>query len=564
MEGLKEEEASTSSPPPGSPSAPAVVQMVAKDEPELEGDRDGAKTPEMKVEAPEVRLNPELAEFEVPENIVDQIGELPQVQEYIVDLHRTIRSFKTATAALQQLHSGGSSSNGKGVLMPKKKKKIELVSTTTDESWVPGMSIADQVKEIAESAVQETGFVYQESLGLYYDSSTGYYYDQNTGLYYDGVNKTYYTCDDSTGVFSVYHQQQEKDPEEERREHWEQELERKKRELLTQVKKRNAKRKKEQKIEEEEGECSSDSEVESYDYYKRKKPTKEIQQAHHKLPSADEIDPCMRIIVQKTDVAKLKLGSLFIVTCTGGTLGREGSHHCITVPDLNVSKSHCNFSYDDCGYWITDSGSTNGTWLDKKKLKVHVPKQVMHGSILRVANTILLCHIHPGQETCGHCEPGLVQQPEAAATAAIPADKSKDYKGELLRLKRKFALSGVGETEASLAPGYVDRADRRRVTVGSQHHGEKTEAASVQAAVPQTNKGFKMLEKMGWKTGESLGKDGTTGITEPILVDKRADKTGLGLESIPLPPEMDRKDKRRQEAWNKARDRFLNIPEPPS
>jgi hypothetical protein len=45
-------------------------------------------------------------------------------------------------------------------------------------------------------------------------------------LYYDGVNKTYYTYDEPTGVFSVYHQQQEKDPEEVRREHWEQELER--------------------------------------------------------------------------------------------------------------------------------------------------------------------------------------------------------------------------------------------------------------------------------------------------------------------------------------------------
>ncbi len=34
-------------------------------------------------------------------------------------------------------------------------------------------------------------------------------------------------------------------------------------------------------------------------------------------------------------------------------------------------------------------------------------------------------------------------------------------------------------------------------------------------SIRSTNKGFKMLSKMGWKEGESLGKDGT-GLTEPV------------------------------------------------
>jgi G-patch domain len=140
----------------------------------------------------------------------------------------------------------------------------------------------------------------------------------------------------------------------------------------------------------------------------------------------------------------------------------------------------------------------------------------MHGSVLRVANTQLLCHIHPGQETCGHCEPGLLlQQPEVANELA--PEKSLTHKDELLRLRRRFALSGIPEPDGALASGYVDRADKRRVTVGSQHHGEKTEVASVNAAVPQSNKGFKMLEKMGWKSGETLGKDGVSGISEPVI-----------------------------------------------
>jgi len=47
--------------------------------------------------------------------------------------------------------------------------------------------------------------------------------------------------------------------------------------------------------------------------------------------------PCMRIITKETDLPKLKVGSLFLVTCIGGTLGREGDHS-VLVPDINVSK----------------------------------------------------------------------------------------------------------------------------------------------------------------------------------------------------------------------------------
>jgi hypothetical protein len=37
-------------------------------------------------------------------------------------------------------------------------------------------SLAEQVKEAAQSAMQLTGFVYEETSGMYYDYNTGYYY----------------------------------------------------------------------------------------------------------------------------------------------------------------------------------------------------------------------------------------------------------------------------------------------------------------------------------------------------------------------------------------------------
>jgi len=41
------------------------------------------------------------------------------------------------------------------------------------------------------------------------------------------------------------------------------------------------------------------------------------------------------------------------------------------------------------------------------------------------------------------------------------------------------------------------------------------------------NKGFKMLKKMGWKPGQSLGKR-SSGMLEPIAVTLKLDKSGLG------------------------------------
>lgn len=63
------------------------------------------------------------------------------------------------------------------------------VSTQTDElphnvlneqanvnSWKTE-SVEKVVKEVAEDAMKQTGFVYEATSGLYYDYNTGYYYN---------------------------------------------------------------------------------------------------------------------------------------------------------------------------------------------------------------------------------------------------------------------------------------------------------------------------------------------------------------------------------------------------
>ena len=49
----------------------------------------------------------------------------------------------------------------------------ERTNKEVEETW----SLAEQVKEAAQTAMQLTGFVYEETSGMYYDYSTGYYYN---------------------------------------------------------------------------------------------------------------------------------------------------------------------------------------------------------------------------------------------------------------------------------------------------------------------------------------------------------------------------------------------------
>lgn len=122
----------------------------------------------------------------------------------------------------------------------------------------------------------------------------------------------------------------------------------------------------------------------------------------------------MRIIVKKTSVPGLKEGSLHIVTYKGGSLGREGNHSII-IPDINVSKYHAKFTFDEskAQFFVTDVGSRNGTVLNGKRISSSKQEsealEVVHGSSLQIGSTTLLCHIHTGHQTCGHCEPGLIQ-----------------------------------------------------------------------------------------------------------------------------------------------------------
>lgn len=58
-------------------------------------------------------------------------------------------------------------------------------------------------------------------------------------------------------------------------------------------------------------------------------------------------------------------------------------------------------------------------------------------------------------------------------------NRSESHKKQLKNLRKKFGISAYDEKQPNLGPGYTDRAQVRRDTVGSQNPHEKTQVASV-------------------------------------------------------------------------------------
>ncbi|KPJ03949.1 Angiogenic factor with G patch and FHA domains 1 [Papilio xuthus] len=463
-----------------------------------------------------------------------------------------------------------------------------------DEEADKGKSIAEQVKEVAQSALNESGMVYVEAAGMYYDYKTGYYYNSELGLYYHTDTGCYYYYSDEKKDF-VFHSYPDRSAEIENAplfKHVLKKAKKHKKEMRSNIdnltkkfsqdkeddevskpkRKKIMRRKKKvdskdveksetnENIETENmGDGSTeelqkeviddeleDGECSETDCDDRSEVEDDVESIISISTATDDDDsiakhhpPCMRLIVRETNVQKLKIGSLFVITKDGGSIGREGEQHAIVIKDNNVSRNHLDIRYnlERNLYMATDLGSKNGTILNGNRMSesqdISIPMEVLHGSTLQLGDTKLLCHIHSGNETCGHCEPGLLidsEDKDRKVAYTRTCSVQKQHQLELARLKNKYAKPPLAiDNEA-----YNDRAQARRDTVGSSHSAEKTQTSDIHSYIPSENKGFKLLEKMGWSKGEGLGKD-NQGDKEPIPLLSNENKAGLGAKSAALP-----------------------------
>lgn len=271
------------------------------------------------------------------------------------------------------------------------------------------------------------------------------------------------------------------------------------------------------------------------------------------------------MIVIESD--KCDVGKLFVVTFKGGSLGREGNHE-VLIPDMNISKTHLKFTYNHkkSVYEVVDR-SRNGTLIDGVQMSSltqedSAPSALEHGSVLQLSKTKLLCHVHEGLTTCDECEPynyakKSTEEPKSAENDPQPSNLT--HKEQLKLLQKRYGLATEKYLEnptGTKNKNYEDRAEKRRVKVGSSHESVKTQQASVNASISSENKGFKLLSKMGWSEGKSLGKS-QEGIKEPVQLKTQQGTSGLGSE-VEMPASF-RENRRKKEILSKTQERYNSI-----
>ncbi|XP_027134996.1 angiogenic factor with G patch and FHA domains 1 isoform X2 [Larimichthys crocea] len=430
------------------------------------------------------------------------------------------------------------------------------VPATTEEA--DGGSIADMLRATAEEAMTQTGFVFDETTGMYYDHSTGFYYDSASQLYYDANTGIYYYYDAESGRYQ-FHSRIEVPTAQTAAE-------------LCQDKSTGEKKGKKLKKGFKKTAHQDDKVQEVTNSLAKMKISSYWNTASHRV-----WPPCVRVTVVRSPV--LQVGTLFIITADSpATIGREKDmDHAVRIPEIGVSKFHAEVHFDQeqqC-YMLVDQGSQNGTVINgnrilQPKTKCE-PHALMHGDEVKMGETVLSFHIHSGTDTCDGCEPGQVmahigkhRREEQTGPTLTKEDKEALRQKELKQMKAKYGLQSneFEEAKALRKSKYKDRAESRRQTVGSEGVFQRDDApASVHEEISEVNKGRKMLEKMGWKKGEGLGKEGT-GMKDPIQLKIRKSQSGLGAGAAMSLDDVSMTRSKSQKNWEKARERFADSCQP--
>ncbi|XP_064497873.1 angiogenic factor with G patch and FHA domains 1 isoform X2 [Pseudopipra pipra] len=431
-----------------------------------------------------------------------------------------------------------------------------------EDTSVPEGSLAESLRAAAEAAVSQTGFIYDENTGLYYDHSTGFYYNSENQLYYDPTTGIYYYCDVESGRYQFHSRVDLQSYQASGNKH-------------TKDKKGKKKRKEPERITADE-----------YKVRQLTETTANLKISSFGLAASGKDEekiwpPCIRVIVIRSPV--LQTGSLYIITAVKpATIGREkDAGHTLQIPEVGVSKFHAEvyFDHDLQNYVLVDQGSQNGTVVNGNQIlqpkTICDPYILEHGDEVKIGETVLSFHIHPGSDTCDGCEPGQVRahlrldrKKESSVCPALSKEERELVRRKALKqIRVKYGLQNTEyeDNKAVKNPKYKDRAGKRRETVGSEGTFQRDDSsASVHIEISNSNKGHKMLEKMGWRKGEGLGKDGG-GMKNPIQLELHQKHAGFGtrrpvsIEDVQLIQSKNKKN------WDKARERFAeNFQDPKS
>ncbi|KJH42660.1 g-patch domain protein [Dictyocaulus viviparus] len=241
--------------------------------------------------------------------------------------------------------------------------------------------------------------------------------------------------------------------------------------------------------------------------------------------------PLLRIIDSKN--------RLHIITISGGCVGRQ-SDCDIVIEDLSVSRKIAEFIFvPEINSFVVNRLTNKGmVTLNDYELMVNDEREIVHGDLLRFGLECLRIHIHFGSNTCTGCEPGLLLTD--IPTISQPMTFCCGETARRRNLKAIKAMYGINEYVENTRTQFFgeDRAAKRRRLFGSEmnyidkravdpndiHAGclakpvpgfVVTSRTDTEKPLDEANKGFRMLQNMGWKEGRGLGKE-EQGCHEPV------------------------------------------------
>ncbi|EFO26165.2 hypothetical protein LOAG_02323 [Loa loa] len=436
-------------------------------------------------------------------------------------------------------------------------------ATIEADAQQDNVSIADVLRQTANAFLRDKylqGFEFHEDCQLYYNPITGYYYDQNTALFYHPSTNCYYFYNNQTDSYVYY----TRIP----CEHiWTDKL---------------AERKAVTMLGESFAAGMTQIEVDVFECLNSLlKIVLEMDDSDNCDELDDEISthiqeermdyaPCVRII-EKTS------GALHVVTITGARIG--------TAPDCEIQLFSGQFSNNKCSavinyneteqkYFVTVNEKEPEVFRNKLKIDVNEVAIVDHGDEWQFGEQEFLAHIHYGTNTCGACEPGLLKSDQVTIQEPNDYPPAGKVSKETLRrrnLRNMKKQYGIFDDEEHYRCKY-QKKERNLLVNDAENKDQSIYANCLAKPLPEmivastditpssakmlneSNRGFGMLQRMGWKQGTGLGRR-EDGITEPVIGEVRPNRAGLGLKNE-VKFEMSRKQDKKQYLLRITRQRF--------
>jgi hypothetical protein len=113
--------------------------------------------------------SPSRTKYEMPPSLQEKLQDIPGALKYIKLLEKQLKKQRRKLRKIRTKYK----------LIPEVQDAQVQTDATYETSKEP-KSIIEEIKEAAELATQNSGFVYDECSGMYYDANTGYYYNAVT------------------------------------------------------------------------------------------------------------------------------------------------------------------------------------------------------------------------------------------------------------------------------------------------------------------------------------------------------------------------------------------------